>query len=355
MCQGVHPVSEELVNKILALLRHKPQYYEVLKNALKWYREHFRCEKCGNRKLDKVSDYLYRCARCGHEQMIIGFEAHEIGAMPAYLYKLYNIGVLKITYKSRRYTNYILADPRAVEKALTVFEKSGRETDYNKPIQIPEDLFENIIGFNDIKQTIIKALKTPKPVHILLVGPPASAKTLILEELWKKIPGSHLILAGTSTKAGIREILAEYSPRLLLIDELDKVNDPRDLSVLLSWMENQRIIIAMRDRYEVVKCRYTDSCKVIAAANTDRFMKPELRSRFLVIRIKPYSDEQFINVVIGILTRQEGKTPEIAEYIAVKVLSELRSRDPRDAIKIARLADTKDEVDQIIKMLKYYK
>lgn len=348
-------MSDEIVNKIIAILRHKPQYKDVLKNALKWHREHYRCDKCGYTGLVKVSDYLYRCSRCGYEKMIFGFEAHEVHSMPAYLYKLYNEGILRITYKSRRYTNYMLTDPDAVEKALALFEKSKKDSGYDKPIAVPKDLFSDIVGFNDIKRTIVKALKSEKPIHILLVGPPASAKSMILEELWKRIDGAYMVLAGTSTKAGIREVLAEYSPRLLLIDELDKIGDPKDLSVLLSWMEHQRIVITMRDRYEVVKCRYIDGCKVIAACNREKIIPPELKSRFLVIRIKPYNEKQFMDIVINILTKREGKTRELAEYIGTKVLKELFSRDPRDAIKIARLANTREEVDEIVEMLKTYR
>ena len=157
-------MSDELVNKILTILRHKPQYKDVLSNALRWHKKHFRCEKCGSTSLERVSDFLYRCTKCGHEQMIIGFEAHEIGAMPAYLYKLYNEGIVKITYKSRRYTNYVLADPVAVEKALSIFEKAKTDIDYNKPIQVPDNLFEDIVGYDDIKQVIINALKSPIPL-----------------------------------------------------------------------------------------------------------------------------------------------------------------------------------------------
>jgi len=350
-------MSEELVNKILLVLRQKPQYYEVLRNIVAWYEYKFKCEKCGSKDLELVegSKFIYRCRKCGHETMIMGFEAHEVNSMPAYLYKLYNMGILRITYKSRRYTIYMPTDIKAIKKALEIYGKSTKEPDYNKPIKIPKDLFKDLIGMDDVKNTIIKALKSKRPIHILLVGPPATGKSLLMEELWRRIEGAHLILAGTSTKAGIREILAEFSPRLLLIDELDKINDSRDLSVLLSWMEHQRIVIAMRDRYEVVKCKYIDGCKVIAACNTDRFLPPELKSRFIIIRLKPYTREQYINIVKSVLISREETNPELAEYIAIKTADELGTRDPRDAIKIARLATSKEEVDWIINTLKKYR
>ena len=46
-------------------------------------------------------------------------------------------------------------------------------------------LFESIIGYDDIKKIFKMSLVSDKPVHILLVGPPASAKTLFMLEFLK--------------------------------------------------------------------------------------------------------------------------------------------------------------------------
>jgi Holliday junction DNA helicase RuvB len=46
----------------------------------------------------------------------------------------------------------------------------------------PEPLFESIVGYTDIKKLFQMSLSSDKPVHILLVGPPASAKTLFMLE-----------------------------------------------------------------------------------------------------------------------------------------------------------------------------
>lgn len=346
--------TDKMVDKILFILRQKPQYLDVLKNIVEWYDDHVKCEKCGSRDLKRLSNILYKCNKCGHEQIIMGFEAHHVKAPPAYLTKLYNEGILEITYKSRRYTNYMPRNIEAIRKALETYSKQVKKADYKTPIQVPKDLFQDIVGLEKVKKIIIRALKSKKPVHILLVGPPATAKSLMMEELWRRIPGSYLILAGTSTKAGIRDIIAEFTPRLLLIDELDKMSDPKDLSVLLSWMEHQRIVIAMRERYDIVRCKYVDGCKVIASANTDKFIPPELKSRFTIIRLKPYTEQEYIEIVKNILVRHEGKSPELAEYIALKTAKELRTRDPRDAVKIARLAETKQDVDELIETLKTY-
>src|SRR3712207_1082565 len=45
-----------------------------------------------------------------------------------------------------------------------------------------DNLFENIVGYDDVKKIFNYALNSSLPVHILLVGPPGSAKTLFLTE-----------------------------------------------------------------------------------------------------------------------------------------------------------------------------
>ena len=48
-----------------------------------------------------------------------------------------------------------------------------------------EQFFDNIVGYSDIKKLFNMSFSSDKPVHILLVGPPASAKTLFMLECMK--------------------------------------------------------------------------------------------------------------------------------------------------------------------------
>ena len=52
--------------------------------------------------------------------------------------------------------------------------------------QVGSQLFSNIVGYEDIKKLFQLSLYSrERPVHILLVGPPASAKTLFMLECMK--------------------------------------------------------------------------------------------------------------------------------------------------------------------------
>ena len=93
--------------------------------------------------------------------------------------------------------------------------------------------------------------------------------------------------------------------------------------------------------------------KVYAACNTEKYLPPELLSRFqFKLHFKPYTKEEFIEVSKRVLVQREGKSEELADYISQKVAS--LSRDVRDCIGIARLSETKEDVDFLIKVKKKY-
>ena len=95
---------------------------------------------------------------------------------------------------------------------------------------------------------------------------------------------------------------------------------------------------------------------VFAGANRLDRLPPELLSRFLTLQFRPYTPEEFTEVVVHVLTSREGIPKHLALYIAQKCIKELYTRDPRDAIKIARLVKTetptKHEIDKIITLIK---
>jgi predicted ATPase with chaperone activity len=53
----------------------------------------------------------------------------------------------------------------------------------SKTFSVRRCSFEEIVGHDDIKQIFAKALHSKRPVHLLLVGSPGSAKTMFLTEI----------------------------------------------------------------------------------------------------------------------------------------------------------------------------
>src|SRR5690242_18792869 len=79
------------------------------------------------------------------------------------------------------------------------------------------------------------SIDADEPVHILLVGPPASAKTMFIKSLMK-LNNSYFTDGGNSTKAGMLEYIFDNQPKYLLIDEIDKMST-KDQTFLLNLME----------------------------------------------------------------------------------------------------------------------
>jgi holliday junction DNA helicase RuvB len=96
-------------------------------------------------------------------------------------------------------------------------------------------LFNHIIGYNDVKRLFRMALDSDEQSHILLSGPPASAKTMFLESL-SKLKSSYFVDGSRTTKSGLIDCLFLNSPKYLLIDEIDKMST-KDQAMLLNLME----------------------------------------------------------------------------------------------------------------------
>lgn len=97
-------------------------------------------------------------------------------------------------------------------------------------------VFDPVIGFDDLKEIFQLSINADKPVHILLVGPPASAKSLFMSCL-TKLERSYYAVGSSSTKSGIFDYLFEHRPRYFIIDEIEKMSK-RDQTGLLTLMES---------------------------------------------------------------------------------------------------------------------
>ena len=82
---------------------------------------------------------------------------------------------------------------------------------------------------------------------------------------------------------------------------------------------------------------------------TDKLLPP-LLTRFRDIHFKPYTEEEFIEIVVNVLDREEGIDREIALLIADGVLyNRLKSTNIRECVRIARLAKNDSaQVNRII-------
>jgi replication-associated recombination protein RarA len=110
-------------------------------------------------------------------------------------------------------------------------------------------LFLNIEGYSDIKDIIIRALETDENYNLLLIGPPASSKTLFLMAILD-IRKDAVYFDGSNTTNRILDVLQEERPKIICIDELDKM--PRTFqNQLLNFMESGRVKVdQQRKQYD---------------------------------------------------------------------------------------------------------
>jgi len=270
----------------------------------------------------------------------IGWSWRHVRIWPATLNRLFKDGYLENIFRSNSYTGYRLSE---LGRAVVAKGEETEAAELEKLI-LPDDLFEDVIGHDDVKELLVACLTAEKPVHILLAGPPALAKTLFLWDIERAGGERAIWLVGSATsKAGLWDLVAHRQPFVLLIDELDKMN-AADTAGLLAMMEGGRLVRVKMGRG--LNIEYP--IRVVAATNRLDVLSPELRSRFAVRQLHPYSRDDYLTVVKGVLVRREHVSIETAEEVARRL--DGRTQDVRDAVRVARLAPQLG-VEKAIKLL----
>ena len=306
--------------------------------VISWFRERYGCKREVERWKD---DPLLR-----NSPYLGSWELMEVPVDWSIVRKLLMSGVVKKVAKK----DYMLVDREAVKRAIQEYESYAKfefEPRAEQLAEIPQDLFSTIVGYDDVKKLFMMSLKAERPTHVLMVGPPASSKTVFLLEI-ARLKGAFYLLGGSTKKAGLLEQLFQLRPSYVLLDEIDKM-DAEDFTALLSLMETG---IVKEVKYGKTR-EMTLPARVYAACNVEESLPPELLSRFqFKLHFKPYTREEFVEVARKVLVMREGKSEEIASYIAEKVAD--LSRDVRECVGIARLASTREEVDFLVEIKRKY-
>jgi MoxR-like ATPase len=207
-------------------------------------------------------------------------------------------------------------------------------------------LFYVIYGYDDIKELFMRAISSEEQIHILLVGPPACAKSLFLQELMK-LDASYFTLGSSSTKSGMVDALFEFEPRFLIIDELEKMSMEYQ-TVLLTLMEGG-VVSETKHR----KTRQTQlNTSVFAASNSIENLLPPLLTRFSVLHLRPYNFEEFREIKRKVLYKEISLAN--ADIIADAVWNQLKSTNVRDCVGIAHMTTSKDDISWVVNtILKY--
>ena len=277
-----------------------------------------------------------------------GWTFIDLPARPDHIRRLVQRGLVKEIERGK----FALADRDAVLEAMVRAQVIPRPR-RGPAFDIDMNAFNGVVGYAAVKKAILMALRARAPVHVLLVGPPGYGKSLFVDSVVDYLERTNQCVGrveggkGLTTSVGIIEAVLQFppdTPCLLAIDELDKL-DKREMDALYRLMETGEVVVTKHRTLIREKRRVW----VLAACNRLDPIPAPILSRFMVVRIKPLSEEGYKRVVAGILVKREGVDPELARYIAEKLAP--ITRDPRDAIRVARMAWSKEDVDWIVDTL----
>src|SRR5215831_17240527 len=157
--------------------------------------------------------------------------------------------------------------------------------------------FENIHGYDDIKDIVRRVLDAEDNYNLLFIGTPASAKTLFLLGILESKKGVYF--DGSNTTNRILDILEDMRPKIICIEELDKM--PKQFQEkLLNFMESGHIKVdQVRKQYDFK----IKGAKVFAACNEINRLSIPLQSRFRRLHLPQYTEEQFLEVSVKVLPK----------------------------------------------------
>ena len=155
----------------------------------------------------------------------------------------------------------------------------------------------------------------------------------------------------TASGMGIIDYLFDHNDlKFLLIDEIDKLSK-KNQKVLLNVMET--------GIFSDVKAKRSKSARqthmhlsIYATSNDTSNMLTSLLSRFVKLNLPEYNLETCVNICHKLLSRKYDKDHETIQAIIQYVWE--HTRDVPEAIAIAKIVDTSDEVNCIVSTLRRY-
>src|SRR5215469_11994158 len=153
------------------------------------------------------------------------------------------------------------------------------------------DSFPKVQGYEDLKGIVSRVLDAEDNYNLLFIGPPASSKTLFLQGILEIRKDAHYF-DGSNTTNRILDVLEEKRPKIILLDELDKMGKSWQ-NQLLNFIESGRVDVEQQRKQYHFEIK---GAKVFATANEINRLSKPLQSRFRKLFLPRYTEEQFLDV-----------------------------------------------------------
>src|SRR5262249_13763760 len=154
---------------------------------------------------------------------------------------------------------------------------------------------------------------------------------------------------GSNTTNRILDVLEEQRPRVICIDELDKMSRQFQ-NQLLNFLESGRVKVDQQRKSYDFEIK---SAKVFATCNDINRLSKPLQSRFRGLHLPPYTKEQFLNIAVKVCPKLKD---EMSRVIGEEVWKQ-GNKDIRDVIslcKLLRKGDGHEEIGGLVKSLAKY-
>lgn len=273
---------------------------------------------------------------------------------PSKLYQLEKHGFLDRVFDSRSKTMYTVSDREYIrDKAKQVYNQyqEGTRTvlhDFPTEEELEDkEIFDDVVGYEDIKFIMRRSIATDDIVNILMVGPPGSAKTVFLMCI-NKLSDSVYISGKPTSGPGFMDKMFDEEPRYMAIDELDQM-DSNDQEILSEYTETG-MVVETKGNNKSREMR--TNTKTFAACNNPRDILDNIENRFIDIHFEPYSYEEFIEVCEHIIPKNEGKSVDEANKIADAVWEFDGFGNVRKAIQASRLS--RGDPEKVLDILDNY-
>jgi len=267
------------------------------------------------------------------------WSSSEVGVAGSSIYHLEMNGFVTRIYDSSTSTDYALKDRELVKGIIQSFESMTKDGVLDAMHSFPDEddeeldgIFDEVIGYDDVKWLLKRGITTDKITNFLFVGPTGSAKTVFLMCLRDKL-GGELINGGETSGPGFLDVLFDEKPKFVLVDELDDM-DYKDQKNMSSYMETG---IAKETKSGKSREMKTNA-KTIATANDEDKILAQLYDRFTPLFFEKYDKDDFVEVCMHVLPNREDCSEDEAETIALSVWDEFGEGDVRQAIQVARLS-----------------
>jgi len=197
-------------------------------------------------------------------------------------------------------------------------------------------VFDKISGYEDLKEIVVRVINSDENYNLLFIGPPASSKTLFLQAILESKKGVYF--DGSNTTSRILDVLEQERPKIICIDELDKM--PRQFqNQLLNFMESGKVKVEQQKKQYDFEIK---NAKVFATANDINRLSKPLQSRFRKLFLPRYTEEQFLQVSVEVC-------PKLSKEMALSIGQDVWNNggDIRDVVSIGKLVKKNDGPEEI--------